>query len=75
MEGLQDEEELTVDEVVILMTKIFFFFGALYAIQRSLLGIVRGVRACPCCSEQVNPYQNVFMTFSISIFGHEQLLL
>ena len=24
MEGLQDEEELTVDEVVILITKIFF---------------------------------------------------
>jgi hypothetical protein len=27
MEGLQDEEELTVDEVVILITKIFFFWS------------------------------------------------
>jgi len=27
------------------------------------------------CWSQVNPHRNVFMTFSISVFGPEQLLL
>lgn len=59
MEGLRGVETLTVNEVVILFTKIFF--GILYVNQRSLLGIVRGVRTCPCCSGTEMPASSVII--------------
>jgi hypothetical protein len=60
MEGLQDEEELTVDEVIILITKIFSFELCMQ-FSDHFLGNCAGFGLVLVAREQRVPYRNLDM--------------